>query len=209
MIRKLILPALAALLLAGCASYQYRDGSGDYYYGQPGTEYRYYGYPSGYGGYGYGAYGYGYPSYFSYRSYYGYPYGYGGYYRPPHKPPHHGNGHGNGHGGSHDGGDSPGPGQNPPPASNDNQDRPTAPWRDLDRLRERARSRDRALPSSVEPATTPYRRTAPQQAAPVPRRAAPVPQRVNPVRERSNPVRTRSPQARNILKRDRGRTADL
>src|SRR5690606_18388815 len=173
MIRKLILPALAALLLAGCASYQYRGGSsGDYYYGQPGTEYRYYGYPYGYGGYGYGgygygAYGYGYPSYFSYRSYYGYPYGYGGYYRPPYKGPHHGHGHGNGQGGNHNGGNGPGPGQNPPPAGNDNHDRPTAPWRDLERLRERARTHDRVRPSSAEPSATPYRRVVPQRANPV------------------------------------------
>src|SRR5690606_22351494 len=82
MIRKLILPALAALVLAGCATgYQYRGGSGDYYYGSPGVEYRYYGY--GYYGYPYGSYG-----------YYGYPYYYGGYYgrhysplyRRPHLP---------------------------------------------------------------------------------------------------------------------------
>src|SRR5690606_41488216 len=96
MIRKLILPALAALLLAGCASYQYRSGTaGDYYYGQPGTEYRYYGYPSyGYGGYGYGAYGYRYPSDFSHRRHCGYPSGYGGYCRPPLKGAPHGPRHG-------------------------------------------------------------------------------------------------------------------
>ena len=80
MIRKLILPALAALMLAGCATYQYRAGSGgDYYYGQPGTEYRYYGSPYGYGGYGYGGYGgYGYGSY----GYGGYGYGYQPYAYP-------------------------------------------------------------------------------------------------------------------------------
>ncbi len=95
MIRKLLSPslatALAAALLGGCVSgYQYRDGAGDYYYGQPQVEYRDYGYggyggyggydnsPYGYGGgwggqigYGTGGYGYGYG--------YGYPYGYGGY----------------------------------------------------------------------------------------------------------------------------------
>src|SRR5690606_13056957 len=171
MIRKLILPALAALLLAGCASYQYRGGTGDYYYGQPGTEYRYYGYP--YGGYGYGAYGYGYPSYFSYRSYYGYPYGYGGYYRPPYTGPRpgHGHGHGGNHGGGHHGGNNPDPGQNPPPASN-NQDRPTAPWRDLERLRERARAHDQTRHPVAEPGAAPIRapnrRSAPSRPAVTP-----------------------------------------
>ena len=207
MIRKLILPALAALLLAGCASYQYRGGtSGDYYYGQPGTEYRYYGYPSyGYGGYGYGAYGYGYPSYFSYRSYYGYPYGYGGYYRPPYKGPH----HGHGHGGNHNGGNDPGPGQNPPPAGNDTQDRPTAPWRDLERLRERARVHDRVRPPSAEPGAAPYRRVTPQRSSPAPQRSNPVRQRSNAVPQRSNPVRSRSSEVRSIRKRDRGPTTEL
>ncbi|HEY0660978.1 MAG TPA: hypothetical protein VGD21_06645 [Lysobacter sp.] len=71
MIRKLVVPALLAGLLGGCvtAGYDYRYGRGDYYYGQPSTEYRYYGSPYGY--YPYGDYRY---------SRYGYPYGYGGYY---------------------------------------------------------------------------------------------------------------------------------
>ena len=64
MIRKLLLPALAATMLAGCMTdYTYRGGAGggDYYRGSPSVEYRYYG---GYGGF-----------------YGGYPYyGYGGYY---------------------------------------------------------------------------------------------------------------------------------
>src|SRR5690606_31586659 len=150
-----------------------------------------------------GAYGYGYPSYFSYRSYYSYPYGYGGYYRPPYKPPHHG--HGDGHGGSHGGGNGPGQGQNPPPAGNDNQDRPTAPWRDLERLRERARTHDRVRPTRAEPSVAPHRRAVPQAT----QQSAPVPQRVNPVRERSNPVRARAPEVRSIRKRDRGPTTEL
>src|SRR5690606_23231654 len=215
---KLILTALAALLLAGCASYQYRGGtSGDYYYGQPGTEYRYYGYPYGYGGYGYGAYGYGYPSYFSYRSYYGYPYGYGGYYRPPYKGPHHGHGHGNGHGGNHGGGNDPGPGQNPPPAGNDNHDRPAAPWRDLERLRERARLHDQVRPSSAEPSATPYRRAAPPRTKPVRASpAAPAPASrpdVAPVRPAAQAPaqapRSRAMEARTIRKRDRGPITEL
>ena len=77
MIRKFLLPALvAATLLAGCASYQYRGGSGDYYYGRPAVEYRYYGSPYGSYGYGYpgwnGGLGYGYSPYG--YGYYGYPY---------------------------------------------------------------------------------------------------------------------------------------
>lgn len=95
MIRKLVLPVLAAALLAGCVTpYAYRGGvQGDYYYGQPSTDYRYYGpyggyAPYGYGGYGYGAYGYpgyyGYPYYgYGHRGFYTYP-----YYRPhPHRRP--------------------------------------------------------------------------------------------------------------------------
>ena len=134
MIRKLILPALAIALLAGCSAYQYRGGaSGDYYYGQPSGDYNVYG---GYGSspYGWGGGGYGYS-----------PYGNAGYYapgyypptyyppvyypryphypqRPPHKPgpkP-----------GDNNGGNVPGPGQVP--------DRPRPPWRDLGGMSERA-----------------------------------------------------------------------
>jgi len=193
MIRKMILPALAALLLAGCASYQYRGGAGgDYYYGQPGTEYRYYGYPYGYGSFGYGGYGYSYPSYFSYGSYYGYPYGYGGYYRPPYSGPR--PGHGHGHGGHHGGGGHSGghqPGDNPdPPSSNAGQDRPTAPWRDLERLRERARTHDR----NVRPVRTQPVRSEPS-----------VQSRSAPVRSTSQPARVRSFEQRMSQKRDSGR----
>ena len=198
MIRKLVLPALAALLLAGCASYQYRGGAGgDYYYGQPGTEYRYYGYP--YGGYGYGSYGYGYPSYFSYRSYYGYPYGYGGYYRPPYHGPRPGNDHGHGDnaGGGNAGGGNPGHGQ-PPPASNENNDQPRAPWRDLERLRERARVRahDRTRGSATEP-----QRSEPQRSEPI-RRITPA------VQSRPNPRRTVAPEMRMNRKRDSHRITE-
>lgn len=97
MIRPLLLPAIAAglaAMLGGCVSgYQYRDGPGDYYYGQPSVEYRdygygSYGYPGGWSGrlgYGYGGYGgYGYP--YGYGGY-GYPYGYGGYGYPYWRPP--------------------------------------------------------------------------------------------------------------------------
>lgn len=98
MFRKLLLPAVAATLVAGCVTtdYDYRGGRGDYYYGQPSTEYRYPGgyypygpYPYGsYGRYPYGAYGYPYYGY-PYGGYYRYPYyyrpGYPTYPRPPHQ----------------------------------------------------------------------------------------------------------------------------
>lgn len=123
MIRKLILPALAAALLAGCATgYQYRGGSGDYYYGSPGVEYRVYG---GYGypyGYGYGGYGYGYP-------YYG-----GGYYYYPWYRGH-GHHHGGHHHGGHDGDNGGDDGDAPP-------ERPTPPWRDLGSIGDRGKLRD-------------------------------------------------------------------
>jgi hypothetical protein len=131
MIRKLLLPTLAATLLAGCITdYTYRGaGGGDYYHGRPSVEYRYYGgYGGGYGagfygypGYGYGGYG-GYP----YRyGYYGYPYSYNAYprypvyrypYRYDHRPGNHPNRpHWNGQGprpGQNWNGQGPRPGQN-------------------------------------------------------------------------------------------------
>lgn len=105
MIRNLLLPALAAALLGGCVTgYDYRGGTGDYYYGQPSVDYQDDGYysPYGYGGYGYpggwsgmigygmgfgGGYGpYGYGGYGGFGGYpYGYPYGYGYPYNP--RPP--------------------------------------------------------------------------------------------------------------------------
>jgi len=78
MLRKRLLPVLALATLAGCATgYSYRGGTGDYYYGQPSVEYRYY------GGYGYGgSIGYGYPRAYYVdafgRPIYGDPYGYYG-----------------------------------------------------------------------------------------------------------------------------------
>lgn len=95
MLRKLLLPMLATVSLAGCVTdYGYRNGNGDYYYGQPRVEYRYLGPDGYYGGfgmnYGYGGYGatyyydrygrlvYGFPG-----GYYGSPYyGGNGWYRP-------------------------------------------------------------------------------------------------------------------------------
>jgi hypothetical protein len=125
MLRKLLLPMLATAALAGCATdYQYRNGNGDYYYGQPRVEYRNLG-PGGYYGgfgldYGYGRFGrlvYGYPG-----GYYGSPnYGGNGWYRPrPHRDH-----------GDHDDHDR----DDNPPADN-NHDRPP-PWRDLGSLQQR------------------------------------------------------------------------
>lgn len=144
MIRKLVLPVLALAMLGGCVSdYAYRGGDrGDYYYGQPSTEYRYegpygggyspygspyapYGYGGGYAPYGYGGGyapyrygGFGYGSYGYPRGYYGGPYRHGGYYIPPHhhrRPPV----------------TYPGPDGTAPPPRVDNR-RP--PWRNLDEL---------------------------------------------------------------------------
>ncbi|HWS77088.1 MAG TPA: hypothetical protein VN205_01810 [Thermomonas sp.] len=122
MFRNIMLSTLAAATLAGCATgYSYRNGNGgDYYYGQPRTEYRYYD-PYGFQGiYGYGSYG---PGYYYDRygrlvygnpyGYYGTPYGYGSWwYRP--RPPH-------GHDGDHHD-DHPGDGD---------RDGRRPPWRNI------------------------------------------------------------------------------
>jgi hypothetical protein len=104
MIRKLFFATLGAALLGGCVTgYQYRGGSGDYYYGQPSVDYYddgYYGGSYGYP-YGYGGYPGGYPGgwngmlgiglgYGGYYGPYGYPYGYGDPYYGRghhHRPP--------------------------------------------------------------------------------------------------------------------------
>jgi hypothetical protein len=138
MIRKMILPALAAALLAGCASYQYRSGAGgDYYYGQPSADYQYYGSPYygspyyrspyGWGGsvgysYGYYPYGSGYVRY--YPHYQGYP-----------RYPHHG---------GHDHGSSPGTGTGSTP-EHDRHRKPS--WRDLGALRDSANAGQRQSPT--------------------------------------------------------------
>lgn len=127
MIRKLLLPVVAVALLGGCVSagYSYRQGSGDYYYGAPSVEYRYYGgfgygwpYPYGYGaspyGYGYG-YPYGYRQYYGdpYRNYYGYPYGNSYHHHHRHPAP------------------------TVEPRVDTTPDGSRSHWRDLDRLRRR------------------------------------------------------------------------
>ena len=106
MLRTCLLSAIAAATLAGCATgYTYRSGNGgDYYYGQPGTEYRYQSPYGFYGSYGYGGFGYGFGGYYYdrfgrlvYANPYGYyPYG-NGWYRP--RPPHGHGGHDHDHGG--------------------------------------------------------------------------------------------------------------
>lgn len=156
----LLLPAIAVALLSGCVSYGYRGGHGDYYYGQPTTEYSY---PYGYGDYGYGYGGYGYPGYYSS------PYWGGiGYYRyyGPRRPSHHDGGHGNdhGHGGNdHHGGND---GGNDPPRNL--PDRPRAPWRDLGRLdrQERLGQPEQRSPSRASPVQAAERAPQPVRSAP-------------------------------------------
>ncbi|MDI1252312.1 hypothetical protein [Thermomonas sp.] len=137
MLRKLLLPMLATAVLAGCATdYNYRNGNGDYYYGQPRVEYRNVGTNGYYGsfGLGYGSGGYGFESSYYYdpfgRLVYGYPGGYygspyyggNGWYRPrPHR--------GHGDRDDHDGDDNDG-------GNGNHSDRPP-PWRDLGRLQQR------------------------------------------------------------------------
>ena len=144
MIRKLLLPAVAAVLLGGCVTdgYQYRDGPGDYYYGTPSVDYRHYGSPYGY----YGSPGYyyrrGYGLYGGFYDYPYYPYYPRYYYRPRPNP-----------------GDD---GSGPAPDRSDN-DRP-APWRDLDELRRREEQRFEPAPSvrRVVPRTNPAPRVTPR-----------------------------------------------
>lgn len=161
MTRKLLLPVLAAALLAGCATYgyDYRGGtSGDYYYGQPGSDYGYYGYPyppDYYRGYGYPGYG---------APYWGGSIGYYGYYGPSWHGGHHHGGH-DGHGGSHDGGDDDH--QAPPPGQGQQQpDRPRPPWRDLDRMRRAEATAKLPPPAEAREAS------APRMRAPIPMRPA-------------------------------------
>lgn len=181
MFRKLLLPMLATVALAGCATdYQYRGGQGDYYYGQPQVEYRQLG-PSGfYGdaglGYGYGlnGFGYGFGASYFYDRYgrlvYGYPsqyfgsryYGRGGRY--PHRPPR-GDGE-HGHGGDGD----------------NHQDRPP-PWRDLGRLQQR--NPDDDAYRSREDRQRPMRRLRPESNSDAPMRVQRSPPAAPVIRERS------------------------
>lgn len=149
MTRKLLLlPAIAAALLAGCATYGYDyrgGGGGDYYYGAPGYYGNDgYGYPYGYGGYGY-PYGYGYPGY-------GAPYWGGGYY---YIPSHHGGSHHHGGHGGRDDDDH----QAPPPGQGQQQpDRPRPPWRDLGRAGRAQAASKLQPPAEVREASPPRMR---------------------------------------------------
>ena len=157
MLRNVLLSALAAATLAGCATdYAYRGGNGgDYYYGQPRVEYRYYD-PYGYGGYGFGGYyydGYGRLLYGTPYGFYGYPYGYGygsGWYRP--RPHHHGDHeHDDGDDDHHDG---------------DRVDR-GPPWRDFGGMKPRP---SRTADDNAEDVRPRVRRQAAPLAMPAPRR---------------------------------------
>ena len=121
MIRKFILPAVAAALLGGCvttAGYGYRHGSGDYYYGAAEVYRDYYSPYSGYGRYGYPfgwSFGlrYGDP----YYPYHAFPYYWGGYYGYPYGPYY--------------------PYRPVRPRGPSGPDLGSSPWRNLDRLRTR------------------------------------------------------------------------
>ena len=155
MLRKLLLPVLAAATLAGCATdYAYRGGNGDYYYGQPRTEYRYYDPYGYYGGY---APGYYYDRYgrLIYGGAYGYyrPYYYGGWWQAPRpRPGHHGQ-----DGDDDDHGDTTGR-------------RP--PWRDIGRMVPRTPGEENSRPRAGRQATPfmiPPQREQPMAAPPIPR----------------------------------------
>jgi hypothetical protein len=165
MVRKILLSALAAATLAGCATdYGYRGGNGDYYYGQPRTEYRYYDPYGAYGSYGYGDYGYGSGYYYDRygRLVYGNPYGYQGsayygygspwwYTRP--RPP---GGHDGHDGHDHDPGDH-----------DDDRDGRRPPWRNFGNARpagERvAPDGDEAPPRMRRPMPSAFPSPAPQR----------------------------------------------
>lgn len=145
MIRKLLLPLVAVVLLAGCVTsgYSYRQGSGDYYYGAPSVEYRYHPYYGGPYGYPYGSYGYGYYGRPAYDYRYDWPYRYRHYYDPrayyygyPYRQPGHTYRR-----------------TAPPPTVDPTPDRSRSPWRDLELLRRRGAGGgvDPAQPRTVAP----------------------------------------------------------
>lgn len=150
-ILKTMIALAAASLLAGCVSsdYAYRTGGrGDYYYGQPSTDYRYPGYGPYDGYYPYGGYPYGGGYRYGLRYGYGYPYGYRGY---PYNPYY----------GGHYGYPyyrprpplviRPRPDDNNPPPQHRPDNRP--PWRNLDELRRRQQADGgNAQPRMVVPA---------------------------------------------------------
>lgn len=179
MLRKLLLPILAAAALAGCATgYNYRGGNGDYYYGQPRVDYRYEGAGGYYGNFGYGFGGnyyydrfgrlvYGFPG-----GYYGSPYyGGNGWYRPRPRP-----GHGNQN--DHDGdGDH---------NERGNHDRPP-PWRDLGGLKQRDDGRDGNGDRNREDRQRPMRPARPMISSDAPIRPQRTESSAPVIRQRSEP----------------------
>ncbi len=169
MLRKYLLPVFAIVLLGGCMTggYSYRQDRGDYYYGQPGVDYRYY---DQYGSGGFYDPRYRYPGYYGSRYYggyrggggYGYDYGYGGfpygYYRPPVIVVRPGHGHGNDH---HD----------RPLRPDGDRGNDRAPWRDYERLQ-----RERIQHSTPPPAgnSTSLRAPVPAQVRPATRASRPI-----------------------------------
>lgn len=184
MLRKLAFALLATGLLAGCATdmYSYRAGhGGDYYYGQPRTEVRVY----GYGGYYHGPYAYPYYRYGPYRYYgpydpywYGW-YGYPGYYPYPYPHPH------------------PRPRPDPRPDSGNDDDK-GGPWRNLDEFRRRGITRN-PPPTPSQPMPMPRPRTE----APPPR-----PPRVEAPRPRTEARGSRMEQTIRRMERDRDRSSE-
>lgn len=184
MLRKLAFALLATGLLAGCATdmYSYRAGhGGDYYYGQPQTDVRVY----GYGGYYHGPYAYPYYRYGPY-GYYGphHPYWYGWYGYPGYYPyPY------------------PYPRPRPPrPDTGRDDEGKGGPWRDLDEFRRRGVTRN-PPPAPSQPG---------QMAVPRPRtQAPPRPPRVEvPRPPRAEAAGGRMEQTIRRLERDRGRSTE-
>lgn len=135
---RMALPVVAAALLAGCVTSDYRyreDHGGGYYYGTPSVEYRERNpYPYPYGAYPYGAYG----PYGPYGAYGPYnPYGWSYPYWP--RPPYGGYSPYYGHYGHGPYGGYPYryvvPRRAVTPRTDPTPDRPRSPWRDLDHLR--------------------------------------------------------------------------
>lgn len=182
---RVLAPALAVLMLGGCATdYAYRSNGGGYYYGSPSVQYRYYG-GYGYGGYGsYGPYGYPYGVYAYGRYPYGYHRPYYPYYPrypyypvrpyPPHRPPSH------------------------QPDRGDNRGK--SPWRDLDRIEREKRGEPwhGAYSRKIEPTpgAVQSRPVQPRPAVqPRPVQGRPAPAQARPVQTRPAP-RQLSPPAR-------------
>jgi len=181
--KKVLLAAVFATALSGCATYDYAGGSapGGYYHGRPTTEYYGpyyggYGYPgtSIYIGSGYGYYGYSrYPYYGHYNPYYP-------YYPPRYRPPR-----------PHD----PGHGQKPPKPPTGSGNR-APPWRDPTNGAWRE-SGQVMIPPRHENRVTPAP-SAPRVRSEVRPPTAPAPRQAPPARvERSQPAVRSQPRSSN------------